>query len=373
MKRVLITAMVALVFANTPAMLAQGTDNLHVFGYFQAHFNSSVPKEGKATNTFNLQQLNLFFNKELSSNFNAFVNFELSQSYSSQRSWGYFNLDEAWVKYSPSQALNIQAGMLIPTFNHLNTMKNKTPLLPYVFRPLVYESSISALLDFPAYLPERAFLQVFGTLPVSGASVEYAIHLGNSESSYIAQSVSGIFVPGTDTTTFKEVGGRVGVRWSGVRLGVSATLDRDKQATLMLGNLPRTRVGVDVGLNLGAWALDGEFIHVNDRMNEQQQGTLTAISSFNPLVGTSLEKTFYCANLTYDISDAFYTYGGYSYLDDKSNNLLAKGLSSYTLGGGYRPIETVVVKTQWAYYKLEDNPFFTVEQNSYYVAVSILF
>ncbi len=362
---------VTCVVAVVSGSLFGQTGDLKVFGYFQASFNHTMPKVQKETNTFALQQLNLFFNQNLSSRFNAFVNFEMTNNYSSDNSWGYFNLDEAWMKYSAGEGINIQAGLLIPRYASLNTIKNKTPLLPYIFRPLVYESTISSILDFAAYLPEKAFVQFFGVVPVGDVSVDYALHIGNSERRYIAQSLTGIQVSGQDTTTFKSVGGRVGATWTGIRGGVSATVDRDQQGSL--GNLPRTRLAFDAAVTLGNVTAEGEYIVVSDKVNAEKQAYLDAVAVMNPLAGNSLTKHFYYGNVTVELTDNIYTYAGYSFLDDKSNGILGNGVYSYTAGAGYRPVESVVVKAQWAYFKLKDERFMVVDQHSLYAAVSVLF
>ncbi|MGH9876672.1 MAG: hypothetical protein ACRD5H_03465, partial [Nitrososphaerales archaeon] len=69
---------------------------LKIFGYFQTEFrydnDSSV-----ARNSFLLQQLNVFLQKDLGRDWTSFVNFEIVNSYSSFRDWGSFNVEEAWV------------------------------------------------------------------------------------------------------------------------------------------------------------------------------------------------------------------------------------------------------------------------------------
>ncbi len=218
---------------------AQSSSDINVFGYFQAGFQENVPAKQKINNDFSLDQLDLFFGKDFTPKLSAFVNLEFTNNFSTQNGWGSFNLQEAWVKYSPSTAFNLQAGLLVPEFNNLNEIKNKTPLLPYVFRPLVYEATISSILDFSAYLPERAFLQVKGYVNAGDIRLDYAAHVGNSATRYITTSQVGTWAPGQDTSSFKSIGGRVGIRWSGLKAGVSYTYDRDKQSDLMLGDVPR--------------------------------------------------------------------------------------------------------------------------------------
>src|SRR5690606_13765889 len=132
-----------------------------------------------------MQQLNIFLNKNLSNDFSAFVNLEFTNTFSSERNWGGLNLEEAWMKYSHSDAFNIKAGLLIPKFNYLNEIKNKTPLLPYVGRPTAYEATLAAALNLEAYIPARAFLQVNGLVPVGDGKFDYAVYAGNSDKAHI--------------------------------------------------------------------------------------------------------------------------------------------------------------------------------------------
>lgn len=352
---------------------AQSLSEINVFGYFQARLQHNVPNQQKVNNSFSLDQLNLFFAKEFSPKLSGFVNLQLTNTFSSDKSWGGFNLEEAWLKYAPDPAFTIQAGLLVPEFNNLNEIKNKTPLLPYVFRPLVYEATISSILDFAAYVPERAFIQIKGSVNTGDVRVDYSVHAGNSETRYITTSQVGTWVPGQDTSSYKSVGGRIGMRWSGLKAGVSYTYDRDRQSDLMLGDVPRTRLGVDLSFAVAGFTVEGEYIAVDDHMNETQQATLSMISMMNPMVYNNLKKSFYYGNVTYEFTDAIYGYGGYSYLDDKSNSILNEGVVAYTAGVGFRATEYAVVKAQWAHFKMNDQTFFTLDQNTYFVAVSVFF
>jgi len=62
---------------------------LKVFGYFQNSLQQwTAFQYHPAQNSFGLQQLNLFFQKDLYRNWTAFVNFEALNSFSSSRRWG---------------------------------------------------------------------------------------------------------------------------------------------------------------------------------------------------------------------------------------------------------------------------------------------
>ena len=371
MKAVLVVIVIAVL--SSCIVQAQTSSDINVFGYFQADFQQNIPTAQKTSNTFNLNQMDLFFTKDFSSSVKAFVNLELTNSFSTEHNWGNFNLQEAWLEYSPNAMFRVQAGLLVPEFNNLNEIKNKTPLLPYVFRPLVYEATISSLLDFGAYLPERAFLQVKGTIPEGDVLFDYAIHVGNSSTHYITTSTVGTWIPGQDTTSLKAGGGRVGLRWSGLKAGVSYAYDRDRQSDLTLGDLPRTRLGFDLSYSIAGFTAEGEYIAVDDHMTGDQKSTLSMISMMNPMVKDSFKKSFYYGNLSYDFTDALFGYAGYSYLDDKSDLILSDGVVEYTAGAGFRASQSVVVKAQWAHFKMNDQTFFTLDQNTYFVAVSVFF
>jgi len=155
--------------------------NLKVFGYFQASVwyeqgLDSLDKE----KSFGLQQLNLFLQKDLTPNWRMFVNFEFVNSYSSFRNWGAHNLEEAWVSYRRSEQFNLKLGLQVPTFNNLNEIKNRTPVLPYIIRPLAYESSLNEILSLEEFAPAQAFAQAHGFIPARELKLDYAVFVGNS-------------------------------------------------------------------------------------------------------------------------------------------------------------------------------------------------
>ena len=392
-----------LVFVSVILVIPGRAQETNVFGYFQAmaEINKSEDPSIKSFNTFNLSQLNLLLSHDLSSNFSAFVNFELVNSYSTEHNWGQFSLQEAWLRYVHSNELQAKAGLLIPTFNNLNEIKNRTPLLPYIIRPIVYEAILSGIVSPESFLPERAFVQVNGTFPLSGALLDYAAYIGNGESKYHATSsgqsisTSGLFVSGSDSTTFKMVGGRIGVRVADLKVGISATYDRNNQNTPLLilpaafpalpvlGDVIRYRLGADLSYHIDRWTLEGEVISVKHSLSDIQQNTLNSIvatlNSYTPLthmkspVGNSMDKLFYYGNVMYDFTDQWYGYAGYSYIDDKLQTYGTDGLTSLTIGGGFRPNDHVVIKGQWVNFKLKNEDFIKVNLATYFLAVSIFF
>lgn len=119
-----------------------------------------------------------------------FVNLEFQASYSSRIGSGEFNLQEGWLNYEFSDALNLKLGLLLPVFNNLNEIQNRLPLFPYIIRPAVYEVLVASQFELEDYVPERAFVQMAGTLPLRDLRFEYAFHLGNSETSFLDTSAT---------------------------------------------------------------------------------------------------------------------------------------------------------------------------------------
>ena len=184
-----VLVLILFIFSVGSNLFAQS--ELQVFGFFQGSMNklegafsavADMPAMlggGKMTlkaddnNYLSVQnqQLNVFFRKEINSSFTAWVNLEVNGSFNSSKNWGSLSLEEAWINYQSNDYLNIKAGLLIPKFAYLNEIKNRMPLLPYITRPLVYEASLSRTIDISNYVPERAFVQVYGYIPVGTGNV----------------------------------------------------------------------------------------------------------------------------------------------------------------------------------------------------------
>ncbi|MCX6136394.1 MAG: hypothetical protein NTV54_02735 [Ignavibacteriales bacterium] len=284
----------------------------------------------------NAQQLNLFLRKELSPSLTTWINFEFVNSYSSDKTWGSFSLEEAWLNYQYSDAVNVKVGLLIPRFNHLNEIKNRMPILPYITRPLIYESTLANTVDQTNYVPERAFLQISGNVPVSKFTLDYSVFAGHAERSFINSKVSGGMETATDSVTFKTFGGRVGVSYEGMWIGCSGSIDKDNQMATLKEIVPRKRFGIDVGINnLYGFFLDGEYVGV----------------SLSPTKTTQdIDKIFCYGTCGYNITEQIYVYGTASFMRDKASNSLKEGMRGYNCGAGYKPIESVVVKAEYATY-----------------------
>lgn len=249
----------------------QGETPLRLFGYFQNQFKQEGnPVESRESNTFVLQQLNVFFQKNLSTHWSAFVNFEALNSFSVSRNTGALNLEEAWVKYRLNKNFNLRLGLQIPTFNHLNRIKNRTPVLPYIIRPLIYEASLSEVIPVDEFTPSSAFLEAYGLFSAGEMKFEYAFSFGNSPN---IRTVDDRGQSGVDSTSTFLVGGRLGMLFKGLKFGVSATYDKVNRfadladrfpvAANTFNELPRLRLGADLLYRAGPVFLQGEVIQLD--------------------------------------------------------------------------------------------------------------
>lgn len=246
----------ALCLFPTVALSQSGETDLDVFGYFQASlYKQEDLLTGNKYNSFTLQQLNLMLQKGLWRRWNAFVNFEFTNSYSSFDNWGSFSLEEAWVRYRHSRYLRLKMGLLIPRFNAMNVIKNRTPLLPYIIRPLVYETSLQQSLPIEEFVPEQAYIQIHGSAPIGGDfKFDYTGYWGNSPN--IEADPDNYSDTGLDTTSTFLFGLRVGVRHPNFQIGFSATTDKTNKFVILeeiydrppgsFEEVPRYRTGLDL-------------------------------------------------------------------------------------------------------------------------------
>jgi len=102
-KRITYSALLGLIFlAGVTDTAAQVDESpIRIFGYFQTQFNQydGNPQQEGATNTFLLQQLNIFLQKDLSEDFVALVDMEVLNTFSTSEATGALNMEEAWVRY----------------------------------------------------------------------------------------------------------------------------------------------------------------------------------------------------------------------------------------------------------------------------------
>ena len=277
---------------------------IRIFGYFQNSLQHWTTHEDRQKqNSFSLQQFNFFFQRDLGRKWTALINFEFLNNFSSGRQWGAANLEEAWVRYRLNEKFNLKLGLQIPIFNNLNEINNRTPLLPYIIRPLVYETSFGEFISIEEYVPAVAFVQAYGFLPSGKAKFDYAVYLGNSANINDNRERG---QTGIDTTTTFLVGGRLGIRYEELKLGLSATHEKENEfmdfaqaigrTPSELQELPVTRLGGDLSYNFANFSLESEFIIAN-------------IDEGFPEL--ELDLDFFYATLGYHFTEELFVYGSY--------------------------------------------------------------
>ena len=366
-------------------VLAQEVGDLQVFGSMQSVFmhqesqlkirfaeSGEILRQRESRNSFAVQQLDLFLSKEIGERFSAFIDLEFQANYSSEKHWGSLSLQEAWLNYHIDDGLNIKAGLLYPAFNHLNEIKNRLALLPYVFRPMVYERLLSTRFFNEDFIPEHAYLQVSGAYGTGGVFLDYAAYAGNAEASYLsATNPDGSiqtdinpqfeFLSGFDPShlSLKLFGGRFGIRtrdeqW---KAGISFTHDyknlRDTgafgqfvlpaESRVLLGDdAERIRLGADLSMRYGDLLFEGELIKV--------------IYDSEPAEALKLhaEQGFAYGLLGYDIHPSLTLYGSLQWGDYFFG--VAADYFVYTAGAAWRLNEAITAKAQFiVYYELHEN------------------
>ncbi|MCZ7555319.1 MAG: hypothetical protein M5R41_02800 [Bacteroidia bacterium] len=345
------------------AITAQDVGDMQTFGSMQAIFfnqNSQLERSvvgipataslGESRNSFALQQLDFFFTKQFDDAFSAFVDIEFQLNYSSEKRWGSLSIQEAWMNYSLRDEVNLKLGLLFPAFNHFNEIKNRLALQPYIFRPLVYERLLSTRFMTEDYIPEHAYVQVYGSIPWGPVFADYAVYAGNSESSYITRydALHDIeteknpqfeFLSGVDPNSFalKLFGGRIGVRSRDEQIKFGASLTHDannmlrryashessislETLSLLPDDAKRWRLGGDLSVHVSRLTLETELINVAYDLDEAGERDL------------KMEQWFLYWVLGYDLTDAIYPYvsmqwGDYRFGVDADYSLPLPGLS----------------------------------------------
>lgn len=356
---------------------------IRTFGYFQNSFQQWTESTYQAPfTTFAVQQLNMFLQKDLAKDWTAFVNFEILNNFSSSKQWGSFNIEEAWVRYRSSRQFNLKLGLQIPVFNHLNEIKNRTPLLPYIIRPLVYETSYNEFIAIEEYLPTRAFIQAYGFIPSGKAKFDYAVYIGNSpniNSQFDNENTDRDRPTGIDTTTAFLLGSRIGVRYGEFKAGISTTHEKVNYFKPLAGllneppskfeELPRIRLGADLSYRLKDFSLEGEYISVF-----YDEGT--------ELV--DIDKRFFYGTLGWNITEKLFVYASYWYTKEHDAELIDEefikfinNVHVYTGGASYNLSDRIVLKGQIAHTHITSTVPKTIYAGEvfevYTLAISIFF
>jgi len=254
----------------------------------------------------------------------------------------------------------VEAGVIIPRFNNFNEIKNRTVLLPYIYRPLAYETYFFDMYSTGEFVPTSANLEIYGDIPVSRVYLNYTIFGGNSEINSLATNTTppGAAGPGQDPTSYKLIGGRIGLEYSNLQLGVSATFDRKDFSSYKIGFIPRTRLGGYLNYSFDKFELEAEYIKVAYKLTQANKDTLTSIAPTlehlpsGPILlpaPQDFNKTFWHANLLYNIQDNFGVYAGYDYIQGKDNIFTEGGINQYNFGGFYNATNSIILKAEYTY------------------------
>ncbi len=378
--------------------------SIDIYGYVQSSylffhnkFDPYPPEEEQDYTYHNmgLNQLNLFFEKDLGDNFSGFINFEFINNFSSDKGYGSLNLQEVYLKWDFHDYLKVKFGMVIPQFNAMFEIYNRTPLLPYLIRPKLYDATSGNLVDIFDILPQKALVQINGSVPVDAASIEYALFAGNPPNNFLSSPnndlLPGYVAYGESAVKYFSLGGRIGVKIGGLRAGLSGSIDKDNREnfetdsdgnTANLGDLPRYRVGVDFNFKFNKFELSAEYLKVKTKVTSDIQDSLNSWSSLDPyFIGNSFDKTFYYATLLYNFSDRLFAYVMYDYLNDSVDPYYfgLDGYYGYHFGGGYYLNDNVILKVQYtrnlARYDTGEEviPIRKYSENNYAVGVSVSF
>jgi hypothetical protein len=363
------------------AQIAPAQSPLDVFGYAQLtynHFNNywqySPPVvTGEADYRFHymgVNQLNLLFSKEMGGGFSGLINLEFVNNYSSNRGFGSFNLQEAYVRYDYADWLKVKFGMVIPQFLAMYEIYNKTPLLPYITRPRLYEMSQGNLIDFFNILPQKALVHLNGTIPAGPVNMEYSAFVGNPPNSFISSPtndmIPGYAAYGQSAVDYVTTGGRVGVRSGDFRAGVSVAFDKenlrnfvtnftpqgDPLGTADLGDRSRTKLGFDLSATVGRFSLTGEYLSVLTDLPGALKDSLSAWNSVNPyFIGKGLNRSFYYVTLLYNVNSELAVYVMRDHLIDEMGTYYFgdNGVTGSHVGAAWTVNESVVLKAQITY------------------------
>jgi len=337
-----------LIVASAIPVVAHGQDgesDLRVYGYLQASFYQTMLDGAteQNSNSFTVQQLNVLLQKNLSHRWSVFVDLLFTNSFSSFRNAGSFGIEQAWVRYRRSHYINVKLGLMLPKFNYLNEIRHKMPVLPYIIRPIVYETSFQEDVNIDEYVPQQAYVQASGYAPAGDYKIEYAAYLGNSAN---INRDPGFGNTGVDTTDTFLVGGRVGVRHSLFEIGLSATHDKvdflpgleadTLTPALELEGISRVRLGGDFRFeyrNLSFWS---EFI---------------LVSYDDGFPEFDVDKSFFYGTLGYLFGDRLFAYVSYWYLEQNLARRVSAGfetakftLSIPNVGVAYHLSDRIIFK-----------------------------
>lgn len=382
------TSAFIIAFLFTASMLT-AQEEVQLFGYFQPYYTSFSNKYGPpgpptgeqnySYNTLGIGQFNLFLQRKFGDDFNAFVNFEYINNFSSGRGFGDYNIQEAYVRWDLKDYFRLKFGMVIPQFNAMFQIYNRTPLLPYLNRPKLYEATSGNLVDIFDILPQKALLHIDGFVPTSFANFDYAVYISGPTNGFISSPKNDLlpgYVPfGQTSVKYMGIGGRAGFTAGPVKAGFSATTDVENKRHYLadmankyrsymddsvaqvylndatnLGDLDRVRIGADLTITFEKITIAAEFLKTSTDVSSANQAFLDQWHAGDSYyIGDSFDKLFYYVSVTYFLNDESYVYGLYDFLDDKADPFYFGTKGYYGIGGGagYNVNDHMVLKVQY--------------------------
>jgi hypothetical protein len=391
------------------------SQNLEIFGFFQptalhgseemlitapavlgqqvVSSKTSIPKDH---NSFTIQQTNIMARNNFGKGFSGFLNLEITNSFANGDGWGDLSLQEAFVRYEYNNLLNVKIGQFLPTFNNMYEIYNRTPLLPFMMRPIIYEPFFTkTILNASLFLPQKAFMQIDGNLPVGQANLDYAAYIANLDPSFSQSSndwkeinyyteVSGNKLPPSKGEDFTNVsgqqlteniafGGRLGIRYNSIKAGFSYVQDRYNLTEMNIspivgkpnnkdfGTPVRNKLGGDLSLSFFGFTLMGEAIYAKTNLSDAQKDSLWLWSNITPTFTSgghykakskedmNVDALFYFVVLQFDITEKIFVYSTYSswYNNENEYTSQEKPLTTYGGGIGFRASDNVVFKVQY--------------------------
>jgi hypothetical protein len=385
MKNFVPSLALAAVIACLPQVLP-AQDDLQIFGSVQSFFmhqginanaklelfNPSTGRdttieidEGETKSSFVLQQLDIFLQKDLGDKFSFFADIEFQRNFNSQFAWGSLSIQEAWLNYEFMPEMELKAGLLFPTFSNLNDIRNRLAVLPYLYRPLIYERTLSSVFPLEDFTPQQAFLQASGNIAIGERHyLDYAVYVGNAEGSYLATDIGRGSAPrdtaspsGFDETglNFKLAGLRIGLHNAdeSIKIGYSLTRDYDNNRDstnaivrdsagnpsvqrFLFGDILRYRMAIDALVKIGNFRFNTEFL------------TNMYLSDELERVGARRSNDFITVGVHYYPESDMTLYAEYQAI--RNNFFVTSYASVVSVGYAYRVSDAVTLKAQYVRY-----------------------
>lgn len=360
---------------------AVNAGNTEVHGYFQTQimyeslkneipiFSPSGMKRNESKSdriAADVTETDLILKNQISPKISAYADLQFLMNYSSDKMWGDFNLDEIWAKFDISNKFIIKTGYLVPVFNNMNDIKTRFPLLPYIIRPSLWESALRNNVRPEYFLPLHAALQVNGAIPVAAGKFDYAVFFGNSEFLVPKAAATRNVPAGSDSANYKLIGGRLGVRFSNVKLGVSGTYDYSRNDEInevitklnssgskfsSLGASPRERIGVDLSFSYYGFSFESEAIGVYVQPKDKDAAIIESVvaktKNTSNMITRNLSKQYVYAALTYSFLEKFDATVMSSFLRNQTKGYISHGRYDWSVMGGYHINDYVTLKLQF--------------------------